>query len=101
MSRIRRWYTYNLTPGGQYNQLNYWITPFPYQLPNACLTSANNICAVKGIFSETVNGITYTYGNNPKNFASDNKLWSYLNGALGTGHSYPFAGNKPYVYVRM
>ena len=96
--RVRRWYTYNNTPGGQQNQLNYF---FIGSLPNACLSTANNICAVKGIYSETPLGQPIvTYGTNPKTFTSDTKLSSYINAALASGNPAPANPQKPYVYVR-
>ena len=49
----RRWYLYNCAPGGQLSAQNYFfITNFP----NACAVPANNICAVLGIYSETLSG---------------------------------------------
>ena len=100
MSKVRRWYTYNNSPGGQYNHLNYFLTLPPYYLPNSCLSTANNICAVKGIFSEVVGGVTSFYPTNPKPFAGDVKLSIYINSALAGGHPSPHVIQKPYVYVR-
>jgi len=97
MSRIRRWYAYNNVPGGQLSQLNYFYFG---NLPNACMLLANNICAVKGIYADVVNGVLTTYGTNPKTFASDTKIASYIIAALGAGIASPAPPQKPYVYVR-
>ena len=94
----RQWYSYNGAPGGQHNQLNYFfITSFP----NACLTTANNICAVLGVYSVTTGSGTTTYGTNPRSFATDPKLDSYITQAFAGGTRYPSGLNqKPYVYPR-
>ena len=97
----RRWYIYNGTPGGQHNKQNYFLTCYPYDLPNACGTPANNICAVLGIFQETTPfGPTITYGTNPKTFAADLALDNYITLAFASNYHYPPPSFKPYVYVR-
>jgi len=95
----RRWYSYNNASGGQHNQLNYF---FISTFPNACLTSANNICAVKGVYSQTSgSGTTTTYGTNPKSFTLDPNLDSYITDAFSAGSPAPSGpGQKRYVYVR-
>ena len=94
----RQWYKYNGTPGGQHNQLNYF---FVGELPNCCLTTANNICAVLGVYSVTTATGTIIYGTNPRTFASDPRLDSYITIALGLGIPAPAGGGqKPYVYPR-
>jgi len=98
MSVTRRWYAYNGASGGQHNQLNYF---FIANFPNACLTSANNICAVRGIYSENPGSGTVTYGTNPKSFTSDPRLDSYITDAFAAGTPAPtLAGTRKYVYVR-
>jgi len=98
MSTIRRWYAYNNASGGQHNQLNYF---FIATFPNACLTSANNICAVKGVYSQTTGAGTTTYGTNPKSFTLDPNLDSYITDAFASGIPAPSnPGQKRYVYVR-
>ena len=98
MSRVRRWYKYNNAWGGQHNRLNYY---FVGNLPNCCVLTADNICAVKGIYSEVLQGVPIVYGANPKTFSGDTKLSSYISAALASGNFAPSGPlQKPYVYVR-
>ena len=100
MSRIRKWYVYNGTAGGQHNHLNYFFID-PNYLPNACLMVADNICAVKAIYSESNFGLPpIIYGTNSKNFVLDPKLSFYIDVALASGTRTPASGQKTYVYVR-
>ena len=93
----RRWYSYNGTPGGQHTAQNYF---FIANFPNACATPANNICAVLGIYSETLGGgSTTTYGTNPKTFTADPRLDSYITQAFSSVQPAPTLG-RPFVYVR-
>jgi len=97
MSVTRRWYTYNCASGGQHNHLNYFYIGNFF----GCLTAANNICSVLGIYSEDTGSSTITYGTNPKSFASDQQLDSYITDAFAGGTSAPsLSGQKRYVYVR-
>ena len=98
MSKVRRWYTYNNSPGGQQNHLNYFVVQ---GFPNACqLPSGNNICAVKGVYSESIVGSPpVTYGTHPKTFTSDTRLSSYINAALASTTYTPSSPQKPYVYM--
>jgi len=97
---IRRWYSYNGTSGGQLSATNYFFDA-NIDPDIDCGTPANNICAVKGIYSITTFGSgTITYGTNPKTFNDDPMLESYIIGAFGSGLPFPASGQKPYVYVR-
>ena len=94
----RRWYVFINIPGGQHG---HWAYYFISNFPNACLTSANNICAVFGIYSEIISGVTFTYGTQPKSFTSDWRLDSYITDAYASGTPEPSGpGQKRYVYVR-
>jgi hypothetical protein len=96
----RRWYAFNGTPGGQKNQLNYF---FISEFPNACLTTASNICAVLGVYSIVPSvGSPTIFGTNPRAFTADPKLDSYITQALASSNPAPSAlpGQKKYVYVR-
>ena len=94
----RRWYAYNGAPGGQHNQLNYF---FVTSFPNTCVNSATNICAVLGVYSVTTGSGTTTYGTNPRAFATDPRLDSYITQTFAGGVRAPSgAAQKPYVYPR-
>jgi len=98
MSVTRRWYAYNGALGAQFNHLNYF---FINNFPNSCLTTANNICAVLGVYSVDTGAGTITYGTNPRSFSADIQMVSYIWEAFSLGTAAPsLSGQRRYVYVR-
>ena len=93
----RQWYLFNGAPGGQHNHQNYFFTEDECQ----CLTTANNICCVLGIYSVTTGVGTTTYGTDPRNFAADPRLDNYITQAFASSVASPLgSGQMRYVFLR-